>query len=395
MHSGLLFMTMLCLGCLVVQLLPILSVPITGKGIKYSIYLSHYDNYKYGVFGLCDVTQDICSDTKIGYPSNGSNFFTAMSEGYKEEYGGVQLPSNARYTISKLLVVHVVSFCFSGCLFLVMLLLMVIYSYENTTKLRLIEKFKPRPKRVTKRIGKFKMKRKGGRGRGRALSKLPQEEENDPPSDGYQDDPPSNNNGTQIVIQEPEARPSKARKNSLTSASESKKRDITPILNLMLMLALLSFMSTLLAFLSDILLFTPHLSYLGWLQFYPIVATSLIASMVCFMKRSITSRKYWEDSKIRYNDDMRIRRTIDLEDSDSDDGFYVYTNGFYSTGDNNEETYHSHRARSTSSHNGWRRHTPRNDESHIQMDEQPHREEQQVVELEDMDLGSDIHRVTL
>ena len=43
-------------------------------------------------------------------------------------------------------------------------------------------------------------------------------------------------------------------------------------------------------FLADILLFTPNLSYLGWLQLIPIVLMALVTSMLCFIKRSISSK---------------------------------------------------------------------------------------------------------
>lgn len=101
----------------------------------------------------------------------------------------------------------------------------------------------------------------------------------------------------------------------------------------MLVFTFFSVLTTLLAFLADILLFTPNLSYLGWLQLIPIVLMALVTSMLCFIKRSISSRKFFE-SEYRYaNDDMRIMRKTYVDefwnDNASDDGFYVYTDGFY------------------------------------------------------------------
>ena len=60
---------------------------------------------------------------------------------------------------------------------------------------------------------------------------------------------------------------------------------------------------------------------------------ALVTSMLCFIKRSISSRKFFE-SEYRYaNDDMRIMRKTYVDefwnDNASDDGFYVYTDGFY------------------------------------------------------------------
>ncbi|KAH3679825.1 hypothetical protein WICMUC_000725 [Wickerhamomyces mucosus] len=90
---------------LALQLVAILSVPIT-KGIT----LCTYDGYKFGVFGLC--YGDTCSSVRIGYTSEDIG-----------ELEGFSLPSNARHSISKLLIIHVVSAGFTLVLFLNSILL--------------------------------------------------------------------------------------------------------------------------------------------------------------------------------------------------------------------------------------------------------------------------------
>ncbi|CAK7894214.1 pH-response regulator protein palI/Rim9p [[Candida] anglica] len=354
MHKGLLFMALLCLGCCVVQVLPIISVPVTGAAVGYNLYLSNYQNYTFGVFGICDMETGLCSKARIGYPGilGGADYSNPASE---SSFGVVELPSKARYTISKLLVVHVVGFFFSGILLLVIISLMVVYSYENTPKLRLVDKFRKFPRHL-----KIPQKNHSGDSSTIAVNERNTNERVAMTDEGFPNSIFNNNNDN--------SEHKSARKLSFLpqikiqrqSSHKKKKRDITPYLNLMLMLALFAFLSALLGFLSDILLFIPHLSYLGWLQFYPIFASALLASMTCFMKRSISSRRYLDDNRVYENDDMRMRRSIDFshweDDSDSDDGFYVCTNGFYSTY-NNEERYH--RPRSASSNGGWRRHTPR------------------------------------
>ncbi|CCH46689.1 pH-response regulator protein [Wickerhamomyces ciferrii] len=70
------------------HLITILSVPITS-----SITLCTYDGYKFGVFGLCH--GDKCSNPAIGYSGKELG-----------DVDGFSLPSNARHSVSKLLVVH-------------------------------------------------------------------------------------------------------------------------------------------------------------------------------------------------------------------------------------------------------------------------------------------------
>jgi hypothetical protein len=329
MHHGLLLMAVLCIGCLVVQLLPVISVPITGAGGGFNLYLLHYRDHKFGVFGLCDVKRNVCTPARIGYPSRTHGL---------DDLGDWELPSMARYTILKLLVVHVVLFCMLGCLLLVIVVLMVAYQYDSGVKLRIVE---PQPPAASTAAGA---------------------------SAGDAPQPP-----VESCLERP-------------ATSQARTRNLEPLLDLMLVCSLLSFISTLLSFLSDILLFIPHLSFLGWLQFFPIITLPLMAAMICFMKRLVSLRRYLEDF-LRggaYNDDMRRRRSPVVDDSDSDDGFYVFTNGFYSTYNNEEE--HHHRPRLASSNNGWRRHTPREGEADLG---------HPAVELEDLQFDEGMHRVSL
>lgn len=87
------------------QLIAVLSVPVTKN-----ITICTYDGYKFGVFGLC--RGDSCSKVGIGYT--------------KTELGdvdGFSLPSNARRSVSKLLIVHPIAAGFSLILLFSSLLL--------------------------------------------------------------------------------------------------------------------------------------------------------------------------------------------------------------------------------------------------------------------------------
>ncbi|KAL6453994.1 RIM9 pH-response regulator protein palI/RIM9 [Candida maltosa Xu316] len=288
MFKKLLALSLLCLVCWVIQLLPVISVPLTSP--DYNIYLSNYGTYKFGVFGICDVNRQLCSDPRIGYPSTNSTFYSFNDE-ESYGYGGVVLPSNVRYTISKLLVVHVVAFCFSCLLLVVIFVLFVVM---------LVDDINLRQKRIE--LGH--------------VDNMESTNENEGQSDEEDGDEAGNG---------------------------KRKIDLTPYLNLMLVLTLFSVLTTLLALLCDILLFTPNLSYLGWLQLIPIVSMALIASLLCFIKRSISSRKFFESEYQYVNDDMRMMRKQYVDefwnDTASDDGFYVYTDGFYTrNGDQVDET---------------------------------------------------------
>lgn len=304
MHKGLVVLCILTCICLVIQLLPLISVPITGESTNYNIRLSTYKNNTFGLFGVCDIALDICSPPKIGYPSKHSHFYAiSVEENYDDKFGGIELPSGATYTISKLLVVHVIGFCLTAIIFLLISSLSVILYLDS-------KGFES--SRTALKHFKYKLLKQSN-------------DDNISPAS--------------------------------TGSVKPQKRDLRPYLSLILTASLLSFLSTLLAFLVDILLFIPHLSYLGWIQLIPIILLAIMASMVCFIKRTISSRKYLEEEYKTEMDDMRMRNNVDTtrwnDDSASDDGFFIYTNGFYS----NYNDSNSH----NKGKGGWIRHSPYND----------------------------------
>lgn len=261
-----------------IQLLPVISVPLTSPSVN--IHLSQYGNFKFGVFGICNVQQHICSDPRIGYPSTNSSFYSSLDSDAFED-GGIVLPSDVRYTISKLLVVHVVAFCFSSLLLIVTFILWTVLLIKDV---------------------QFKEQ----------LKKIELEEDQDTSAEDHYETGNGDNHGPD---------------------SKKSQFDLFPYLNFMLIFTLFSVLTTLLAFLADILLFTPNLSYVGWLQLIPIILMALITTMLCFIKRSISSRKFFENEYQYVNDDMRMMRKNYVDefwnDNASDDGFFVYTDAFY------------------------------------------------------------------
>lgn len=288
MFKALLALLSLCLICWVIQLLPVISVPLTSPSVN--IHLSQYGSYKFGVFGICNVLQHVCSDPKIGYPATNSSFYSNLDDPTFGD-GGVVLPSDVRYTISKLLVVHVVAFCFSSLLLIVTFVLCTVLLIKDV-------QFKEQLQKI-------------------------------------QLDDNQNSNVEEEYNSSNEDQPD--------SGSKKSQFDLSPYLNVMLVFTLFSVLTTLLGFLADILLFTPNLSYVGWLQLIPIVLMALITSMLCFIKRSISSRKFFESEYQYVNDDMRMMRKNYVDefwnDNASDDGFFVYTDGFYTrNGTNIDQT---------------------------------------------------------
>lgn len=275
MHSGIIFIGCLIFVSWLIQFLPMISVPITGHLINYELRFSKFNNYTYGVFGVCDIARNVCSKPGIGYPNTDLFYYDTVGVYVPDDnLAQIELPSDATYSISKLLVVHVVAFCFTSALILeFVLLLVVLYLHEK------------HPRTLNHSI----LGRK-------------QEE----------------------LVEDSEA---KSR-----SETRSSSKDITSYLNWMLFFSLFSFLLTLMAFLADILLFVPRLSFLGWIQLLPILLMALTASLVCFLKRSISSRRYLEEEAYPA-DEMKARNGVVprwVNDSASDDGFYFYTNGFYS-----------------------------------------------------------------
>ncbi|ABN67024.2 pH-response regulator protein palI/RIM9 [Scheffersomyces stipitis CBS 6054] len=329
MYKTLLILWGVCCICLVIQLLPVISVPITSPSTN--IYLSSYRNFTFGVFGICDATKGICSEPRIGYPSVNSTFYL-MANDNDFDNNGVRLPSSVTYTISKLLIVHVIAFCFSCILTLIVLVLIFLQWLDDDIP-------------IMSRIKRgFHIKSVEDEHVTQSFLKPPSRSDSEPTENAHQE----------------------------SASSRKKNRDITPWLDLMQAAAILSFLCNLLGFLSDILLFIPNLSYLGWLQLVPIIALAILTTMSCFIKRSIKSRKYLQSEQLYENDEMRMRKKIvgQSHGNDSDDGFYVYTNGFYSTQNKNSNDIrftdtNSHQFalhnNNSSSHVGWVHHSYPND----------------------------------
>lgn len=273
---------LLCLISAVLQLLPVLSAPITGASSNYSLHLAKYNGMAFGVFGICFLDTNNCTGPAIGYNSGGM-----ILGDENDNTEAISLPSDARSSISKLLVVHVLAFALAAILVVFAVLTMgVVYSHQKFQK-----------------------------------------------------------------------------QNKQEGMAVLKRTDLMIYLNFQLLFALLSCLFTLLGLLSDVLLFVPHLSYLGWIQIIPIVMEAVVAMFVCFMRRSIFSRRHLDEDYFYENDDMRVHNNVDsyLANSGSDDGFYVYTNGFYSNYGDREE----HNQSQQSNTNSWRRHSPYNEETSI------------------------------
>lgn len=95
-HFKIVFLTSLSLA-LVFELFNTISVPITSH-----LFISEYNGYKFGVFGWCKVDGSICSPIRMGYSLDDILLFN------DNEY--LHLPNHAKYALSKLLLVHVLSF---------------------------------------------------------------------------------------------------------------------------------------------------------------------------------------------------------------------------------------------------------------------------------------------
>lgn len=300
MHSGIVFIGILCLVSFGIQLLPVISVPITGEKLHYNISFSTNNNITFGVLGVCNLVSHKCSGVSVGYPFKDS--ITDRVPEYSEDIdsiSSINLPSGATHLISKLLVVHILAFFFTSVLTLESIIVALItYVDDKQPK----EKLRNALAKVTSRV-----------------------------SDAHS--PDGDSDPIDMELDAP------------------KKRDITPHLNWMLLMAGLSFLLTLLAFLADLILFIPRLTYLGWIQLLPVSLMTLNASLLCFIKRSILSRRHLEEDYRGNNNDMRSRGVLPpwVDDSASDDGFYVYTNGFYGGDDDDLEDRYSRRQRASDS----------------------------------------------
>ncbi|CAN3364553.1 pH-response regulator protein palI/Rim9p [Diutina catenulata] len=305
MERWLVVMTILTLTCMVLQLLPVITVPITGP--HSNLYLSQFENYSFGVFGLCDLNTNTCSSPRIGYPKVNDSFYDVY-----DDYSVAELPSSVTTTISKLLVVHVVGFGISAVQFLMMVSLLVVQE---------IDKRKERAEDEAAEAMLAQERPSVGRDRtsfGRDRTSFARER-------------PSTILDRQSIVLDRHLSRHSSRDSKPMRRRKPWVRDYAPFMDWMLIFSLVSFLTTLLAFLADILLFISRLSWVGWLQLFPIIALALISTMVCFLKRSISTRKFLEEDHFFLNDDMRARRRTPLgggwSDDESDDGFFVYTEG--------------------------------------------------------------------
>ncbi|CUS22285.1 LAQU0S05e01926g1_1 [Lachancea quebecensis] len=95
---------------LIFQIFPIISIPVVDE-----IYLSTYNGRKFGVFGWCTAKSLECTPPRIGYeivPLNGTT-----------EIASLFLPSRAKRSVSKLLIVHPISLFFTFVLWMLALAL--------------------------------------------------------------------------------------------------------------------------------------------------------------------------------------------------------------------------------------------------------------------------------
>lgn len=281
MHSGIVFIGFLCLVSWAIQLLPVISVPVTGKRVNYALYLSSNNSIVFGVFGVCDLKTHECTKIRVGYPIELFLNGTSTSiENTADGLSNILLPSNNTYSVTKLLVVHFVAFIFTSLLLLtVSLFLLISFS----------DKLMDKPTYWSSFIN---------------------------------------------WLRDSTATDSDDQRSSSVSLRKIKRsrRNISRYLNWMLLFSLFLFLLILLAFLADILLFVPQLSYLGWLQLLPIMLMALISSLLCFMRRSISSRRHLEEevySRTRTDSGKHGGHMRWVDDSDSDDGFYIYTNAFH------------------------------------------------------------------
>lgn len=306
------------LVCFVLHLLPVISVPVTP--MNQDIYLAKLNNYTFGILGICDITNDVCTDVSVGYPSKDSSFFLDLAEDGRT----FALPTRATLLISRLLVVHIVAFCLSCChLVVTVFLLILLWFDERHAKCELSDDPDLEDEGDLNRVQSRNSSAWSSARYRIGHRRIVEFEEGRTPHRQLVDD-------GEVKVQ---------------------LRDISMYLSFMLMFDLCDFIATLLALLADILLFIPRLTYVGWIQILPLILLAFTASTICFMKREISTRKYLQGGDSIYkNDDMYLRRrmvTEDNDDSGSDDGFYVYTDGFYSNYDKDNQWIHHGRTSTT------------------------------------------------
>lgn len=341
MHKGLVVLACFSLVCFVLHLIPILSVPVTSN--TNGIYLAKLEGYTFGILGICDTTTNKCSDISVGYPSKNSSFFLERAQNEQS----FALPTRAILLISRLLVVHIVAFCLSSCHLVVTVFLLVLLWFDqhqwkrcrigadniNDDSSTIDLEADPTISRVHSRNSSVWSSSRSRIGHRRIVE--------------FEERRSHNNNNTNSISNKV------VEDGGEDDDDEDQPRDISMYLSFMLMFSLCDFIATLLALLADILLFIPRLTYVGWIQILPLILLAFTASTICFMKREVSTRKYLQGGDSNYkNDDMYLRRRMvtdpdnDDDDSGSDDGFYVYTNGFYSNSDKDSQWVH-HGRRST------------------------------------------------
>lgn len=278
MHSGVLFILVLTLICWALHLLPVISVPITSVSSKYRIELSYFRNVSYGVFGFCLTKYESCSKASIGYV--GDVVFPSVPEEFQlGNPVNLVLPSRAMQTFSKLLFVHVVAFIFTSFLLVTIVCCML---QEYFTLQDPVEKLKKDAK-----------KRKGT---------------------GLEPDPTADYDELHYIY------------------LQKRRKSFNIYFGIMLVFSIFLFLLALLGFLADILIFVPFLGWVGWVQLAVVLIMALISSLVCFMKRSIMSRRHLEEEVYSLG-----RISSRQSDNDSDLGVYIYSNGFLTANDDNQE----------------------------------------------------------
>ncbi|AET38904.1 Rim9p Ecym_3418 [Eremothecium cymbalariae DBVPG len=93
---------------LVFQLFATISTPLTSN-----VYLSHFNGYRFGVFGWCNTENGNCTSVKLGYSSKDAFLFAGQDE--------LALPTQAKYSLSKLLVVHPIALCSTAILWVMVI----------------------------------------------------------------------------------------------------------------------------------------------------------------------------------------------------------------------------------------------------------------------------------
>ena len=271
MHSGIGIALCLTAFCWVIHLLPVISVPITSVRGSHVLELAHYQNMSYGVFGYC-LTRSGCTPPGIGYAGN--VLFPEISDEFQiGNTFSYLLPSDEMQTFLKFLSVHLVAFIFTSLLLLTIGACLL----HDYLQFRHMESLSERSDKQRSR---------------------------------------SAEHGDAECVDD-----------TYYMLMQKRRKWFRVFLEVMLVCSIFLFFLGLLGYLVDILLFVPYLSWIAWLQLAVILIMALICSLVCFMKRSVISRRHLEEEA------YALGRT-NSRLSGSDSGVYIYSNGFTA----NEET---------------------------------------------------------